>query len=157
MLLANVPNTDSTLAQSQERLMKALFDAGKIYQDQLNETTLAETQYNTIVGKPFESEYKLLAAYQMYRMYQPTDPKATVQRDYILTNYPTSDFVGYLRDPDYFIKKKEREKQTQLDYLKDLERYENGLYYLVVTKANSVIAEQKDNPYLPKYYLLKYK
>jgi len=157
MLLANVPNTDSTLAQSQERMMKALFDAGKIYQDQLNETGLAETQYNTIVGKPFESEYKLLAAYQMYRMYQPTDPKATVQRDYILTNYPTSDYAGYLRDPDYFIKKKEREKQTQVDYLKDLERYENGLYYLVVTKANSVITEQKDNPYLPKYYLLKAK
>ena len=154
-LLADLPLTDSLLKISRDRMMSAYFDAGKIYQDQLNEQQLAESQFNTIISKPFESDYKLLAAYQIYRMYPATDAAAIAQKDYILTNYPTSDFAGYLRDPDYFLKKKERERQTEQEYLTDLERYEKGMYYLVVTKSNSVIAEQKDNPYRAKYYLLK--
>lgn len=154
-LLADLPLTDSLLKISRDRMMSAYFDAGKIYQDQLSEQQLAESQYNIIISKPFESDYKLLAAYQIYRMYPSTDANAIAQKDYILTNYPTSDFAGYLRDPDYFLKKKERENQTEQEYLTDLERYEKGMYYLVVTKSNNVIAEQKDNPYRAKYYLLK--
>ncbi len=155
MLLVNVPNTDSTLAASQEALVSALFDAGKIYQEQLNESTLAETQFQAILDKPFESDFKLLAAYQIYRLYAPTDSKAIAQRDYIFTHYPTSDYAGYLRDPEYFVKKRERDKQTELDYLKDLDRYERGLFYPVITSANNVIENDKDNPYAAKYYLLK--
>ena len=40
-------------------------------------------------------------------MYNPSDAKAVAQRDYILLYYPTSDYAGYLRDPDYFILKKQ--------------------------------------------------
>lgn len=155
MLLVNVPNTDSTLEASRKALMSALFDAGKIYQEQLNEANLAEQQYQTILDKPFESDFKLLAAYQIYRLYGPTDGKALAQKDYILINYPTSDYAGYLRDPEYFIKKRERDKETELAYLRDLDRYERGLFYPVITNANAIIANEKDNPFLAKYYLLK--
>lgn len=154
-LLAKLPLTDSSLTDSRERMMSAYFDAGRIYQDQLNEQKLAEQQFTTIIGKPFESDYKLLAAYQIYKMYDANDQQALLQKDYILTNYPTSDFAGYLRDPDYFIKKKEREKLAEQEYLTDLGRYERGLYYPVVLKANSVIADDKENKFRAKYYLLK--
>lgn len=157
MLLAKLPSNDTLLSASRERMMEAYFEAGRIYQDQLNENALAEKQYNTVIGKDFESKYKLLSAYQIYRMYNPADAQAQAQRDYILTNYPTSDFAGYLRDPDYFLKKKERERQTQEEYLTDLDRYDRGLYGPVISKANAVIENQKDNPYRAKYYLLKAK
>jgi hypothetical protein len=39
--------------------------------------------------------------------------------------------------------------------LKDLDRYERGLYYPVITSANNIIATDLDNPYVAKYYLLK--
>ncbi len=155
MLLANIPAGDSAIAASRERLVAAHYDAGKIYQDQLGENALAEGHYQTVLDKPWETNYKLLSSYQIYRMYAPTDAKALTQKDFILINYPTSDYAGYLRDPDYFIKKREREKQTEQEYLTDLDRYERGLYYPVLTKANLVITEQKDNPYRAKYYLLK--
>jgi len=147
--------TDSLLQASREKMMSSYFDAGRIYQDQLNERALAEKQYMTIIDKPFESNYKLLASYQVYKMYGATDAMAVTQKNYILTNYPTSDFAGYLRDPDYFIRKKEREKVAEQEYLTDLDRYERGLYYPVLLKANTIIAEQKENQFRPKYYLLK--
>jgi tetratricopeptide (TPR) repeat protein len=155
MLLADVPNSDSTLEASREKLASALFDAGKIYQEQLNETGLAEAQYQAILDKPWQTDFKLSAAYQIYRMYGSGHPTAERQKDFILINYPTSDYAGYLRDPEYFIKKRERAKQTELDYLKDLDRYERGLYYPVITSANNIIDNDKENPFLAKYYLLK--
>ena len=138
-LLAKLPLSDSLLQGSRERMMSAYFDAGRIYQDQLNEDQLAEKQYNIILGKPFDSNYKLLSAYQIYKMYDPAAQQAIDQKNYILTNYPTSDFAGYLRDPDYFLKKKEREKLAEQEYLTVLDRYERGLYYPVFLKATDVI------------------
>lgn len=155
MLVAKLPLSDSALQASRDRMMNAYFDAGSIYDEQLNETVLAEKQYRTMLGQDFEHDMKLMAAYQIYRLHSPEDPIAVEQKDYILINYPTSDYAGYLRDPDYFLKKKEREKLTQEAYLTDLDRYERGLYYPVIMKANGVIADEKDNPYRSKYILLK--
>lgn len=155
MLVAKLPLSDSALQASRVRMMNAYFDAGGIYSEQLNETTLAEKQYRTMLEKDFNSDMKLMAAYQIYKLHNPEDQAAVEQKEYILINYPTSDYAGYLRDPDYFIKKKEREKLTQEAYLVDLDRFERGLYYPVVAKANTVLAEEKDNPYRSKYLLLK--
>ncbi|HLP57031.1 MAG TPA: hypothetical protein VK151_18475 [Fluviicola sp.] len=156
-LLAKLPLSDSLLQGSRERMMSAYFDAGRIYQDQLNEDQLAEKQYNIILGKPFDSNYKLLSAYQIYKMYDPAAQQAVDQKNYILTNYPTSDFAGYLRDPDYFLKKKEREKLAEQEYLTVLDRYERGLYYPVFLKATDVINNEKENKFRSKYFLLKAK
>ncbi|MDR0803377.1 hypothetical protein [Fluviicola sp.] len=155
MLVAKLPLSDSALQASYSRMMNAYFDAGGIYSEQLNETALAEQQYRIMLGKDFESDMKLMAAYQIYKLHNPEDPAAMEQKEYILINYPTSDYAGYLRDPDYFIKKKEREKLTQEAYLIDLDRFERGLYYPVVNKANTVLDTEKDNPYRSKYILLK--
>lgn len=156
-LLAKLPSSDSALQASRERMMEAYFNAGQIYQEQLNERDLAEKQYDKILVQTFEDKHKLLAAFQLYKMYNPSDAKAVAQRDYILLYYPTSDYAGYLRDPDYFILKKQRQKETENDYLKDLDRYERGLYTIVISKANSIINNDKDNPFRPKYYLIKAK
>ncbi|WP_343635896.1 hypothetical protein [Fluviicola sp.] len=155
MLVAKLPVSDSALEASRDRMMNAYFDAGGIYNEQLSEPGLAEKQYRTMLGQDFSHDMKLLAAYQIYRLHNPEDPAAVEQKDYILINYPTSDYAGYLRDPDYFLKKKERDKLTQEAYLTDLDRYERGLYYPVVAKADKVLAEEKDNPYRSKYLLLK--
>lgn len=154
-LLANIPTSDSSVEVSREIMMNAYYDAGVIYQEQLNESKLAEKQFQTILDKPFESDIKLLASYQIYKLYGPEEAQALKQKEYILVNYPTSDYAGYLRDPDYFIKKKERERITEEEYLTDLDKYERGLFYPVVQKANIIIDSQKDNPYRAKYMLLK--
>lgn len=155
MLLDKLPLSDSALAASRERMMFSYFEAGRIYQDQLNEKKLAAQQYQAVLDKKFESKYKLLSAYQMYRLNDPGTADANEHRNYILTNYPTSDYAGFLRDPDYFLKKKERDKELEKEYLIDLDRYERQLYYPVIAKADQVLTTQKDSPLRSKYYLLK--
>jgi len=92
----------------------------------------------------------------MYKMYEgKNNSESAKYKSYILDNYPTSDFANYLRDPEYFIKKKEIDALAEQEYVRVLDRYNRGLYYPVVTKANMVIEDEKDNAFRSKYMLLK--
>lgn len=155
-LMKNIPLTDSAILASKERLLTSLYDAGVIYKEQLMENGMAIKQFHAVLDRKFESDYNLLSAYQLYRMYNETDKnKAEIQKDYILNMYPNSDYANYIRDPDYFIKKKERDALAEQEYVTVLDRYNRGLYTPVITKADAVIEGEKDNVFRPKYMLLK--
>ena len=155
-LMMNIPFGDSSIAASNKRLIEALYNAGTIYTDQLNEDQKAYVYLDRATKMQFEDKHRLLSSYKIYSMFREKDEtKAIENRDYILTNYPTSDYAGYLRDPNYFIKKKQIEALAQDEYVNTLERYNRKIYSIVIAKADVVIAEQKENPYRAKYMLLK--
>jgi hypothetical protein len=87
-------------------------------------------------------------------MQEGTDA-ATVEKEHILANYTNSDYANYLRDPNFFVKRKEMEALAVQDYVTVLERYNRGVYYPVLSKAETVITSEKENPYRAKYMLLK--
>ena len=66
-----------------------------------------------------------------------------------------SDYANYLIDPDFFIKKKERDAASIRVYVSMVDKYSRGQYHPVKQKANIVIADALDNIYRSKYMLLK--
>jgi tetratricopeptide (TPR) repeat protein len=155
-LLANLPINDSLLKLSNDKLSAALYDAGIIYKDQLNEIAFAVKQFEQVIARNYESNYKLLSLFQLYKIYETSDPtKAYAYKNEILTSYPNSDFANYLKDPEYFVKKKEFDKLAETDYVKALERYNRGMYSLVISAAQTVIENEPKNPYRSKYMLLQ--
>lgn len=156
MLMLDIPLTDAAMAASNERLLDALYTAGIIYKEQLNELDYAKTQFNAILIRNTNSEVDLSAAFQMYKINELSNSSAAEEnRTYILTKYPDSDYANYLRDPDFFIKRKEREALAEQEYVVVLERYNRQLYYPVISKADLVIENEKDNKFRSKYMLLK--
>lgn len=156
LLSRNLPLTDSALALSNERLLEAYYNAGIIYKEQLKEDKLAEEQFMNVLNRNIENRHNLLASYQLYKIYETTNVvSAGVQKQYIFDNYPNSDYANYLRDPDYFVKKKERDALAEQEYVKVLDRYNRGIYSPVLAKADQVISEEKENLYRSKYMLLK--
>ena len=155
-LIKRIPLTDSLFAASQQKMVEAYYNAGIIYKDQLNEKSLAETQFLTVLEKTFKNPFTLLSAFQLYKLFEEKEEsKANEYKNYILNNYPNSDYTYFLRDPDYFIKKKELDKIALDEYLLVLERYNNELYPLVILKADNVINNERKNIFRPKYMLLK--
>jgi tetratricopeptide (TPR) repeat protein len=155
-LLTDIPLTDSALAISTNRLMDALYAAGLIYKDQLNEPELAKTQFNAVLKRKTEGLVDLSSAYQLYKLNEDVHADiAAEKRAYILQTYPNSDYANYLRDPEFFIKRKEREALAEQEYITVLERYNRGVYYPVISKADNVIENEKENQFRPKYMLLK--
>ena len=155
-LTANLPLSDSALALSNERLLKAHYDAGIIYKEQLNEVLIAKGEFQAVLDKKVENPHNLMSAFELYKILESSNPEeAQIHKDYILNYYPNSDYANYLRDPNYFIKKKERDKLAEQEYVTVLERYNRGLFYPVISKADIVIAEERDNVFRAKYMLLK--
>lgn len=156
LLMKDVPLTDSAIALSQERLCKSLYDAGIIYKDQLNEPGIASKQFNSVLEKSWESDYKPMAAFELYRINEKSNPSvASVNKSFLMNNYPNSDYANYLRDPDFFIKKKEMDAFAEKEYVQSLDRYNAGLYYPVLTKAEKIITTEPNNVFRSKYMLLK--
>jgi tetratricopeptide (TPR) repeat protein len=154
-LLKYIPLTDSAMAESNKRLLMSYYNAGVIYKDQLNEAKLAESQFSSVLDKKvMEDPHDLQAAFQLYKLNEGNSEGAK-HKSYILDNYPNSDYANYIRDPEYFMKKKERDALAEQEYVRVLDRYGRGLYYPVLTKANQVILEEKENMYRAKYMLLK--
>lgn len=154
-LLRWIPLTDSAMAMSNKRLMSSYYNAGIIYKEQLNEAKLAETQFQSVMDKKIMTDpHDLLSSYQLFKMHEK-DADGAKLKSYILDNYPNSDYANYIRDPEYFIKKKERDALAEQEYVRVLDRYSRGLYYPVLTKSNQVIREEKENVYRSKYMLLK--
>jgi len=150
-----LPKTEEDFQQSNQRLMQAYYNAGIIYKEMLSETELSIEQFLNVMNREFESEYKIMSAYQLYKLYQQSDKtKAKIYKDYILNNYPNSDYANYMRDPDYFIKKRERDKVAEQEYVEVLQRYNRKIYYPVILKAQSVIDNEPDNSFRAKYMLL---
>lgn len=156
ILLEDVPLSDSAMEKSNERLLEALYNSGMIYKEQLGEEDMGIKQFQRVLDRDVENEHNLLSAFQLYKTYnERNDSKAGKYESYILNNYPNSDYANYLRDPDYFIKKKERDALAQKEYLKSVERFERGLYYPVILKAKKVIENEPENVYRKEYFLLR--
>lgn len=155
-LTSKLPLSDSAMLASVERSFKSHYDAGLIYKDQLYETNMAIKEFNTILALNTKNNYDLLSAFQLYRIFEKTDENKTrEQKEYILNHFPNSDYANFLRDPDFFIKKKEMDALAEKEYLSILDRYNRKLYYPVLAKADIVIENEKDNIYRSKYFLLK--
>jgi hypothetical protein len=153
-ITSRLPLSDSALAISNVRLLAAHYNAGIIYKDQLNEAKIAQAEFEAVLDKNIENEHNLMSAFQLYKIHEG-GPHALKYKELILSDYPDSDYANYLRDPNYFVKKKERDALAEQEYVKVLERYNKGLYYPVISKADMVIENEKDNVFRAKYMLLK--
>ena len=155
-LTSKLPLTDSAIALSNKRLLEAHYNAGIIYKEQLKEPGIATEEFKQVINKNIENKHNLLSAFQLYKIFETSNvSEANRYKEYILKNYPNSDYANYLIDPNYFLKKKERDALAEQEYVTVLERYGRGLYYPVLTKANIVINNERNNVYRAKYMLLK--
>jgi hypothetical protein len=156
ILMKNVPMGDSARTISEQRLAKSLYDAGIIYKNQLNEESVAAVQFNGVLQKQFETEYKLMSAFELYKLNEKKQPAiASVHKYFIINTYPESDYANFLLDPDYFIKKKELDALAEKVYIQTLNRYKNGLYYQAMSTSDGVIINEPTNEYRAKYMLIK--
>ncbi|WP_107039394.1 type IX secretion system periplasmic lipoprotein PorW/SprE [Brumimicrobium mesophilum] len=153
-LMTDIPLTDSLMDLSNERLLASLYNSGMIYKEQLNETQMGAVQFQRVLDKDIENENNVLSAFQLYKINENGGSNGQY-KSYILNNYPNTDYANYLRDPDYFIKKKERDALALKDYLRSVTRFEQGLFYPVILRADKVIEEEPDNVYRKEYFLLK--
>jgi tetratricopeptide (TPR) repeat protein len=154
-LAAKLPLTKSLQDSSMKRLMAAQYEAGLIYKELLGENKLAAERFVDVLSRNYVSDYKLLSSYQLYKIYEGKDnAKMQAQKTYILKNYPNSDYANYIKDPNYFTKKKEEDLKAEETYVKLLVKYRSKKYEEVINACIEVINNEPKNAFLAKYMLL---
>ena len=154
-LAAKLPLTKSLQDSSMKRLMAAQYEAGLIYKELLGENKLAVERFVDVLSRNYVSDYKLLSAYQLYKIYEGKDnAKMQAQKTFILKNYPNSDYANYIKDPNYFTKKKEEDLKAEETYVKLLVKYRSKKYEEVINACVEVINNEPKNAFLAKYMLL---
>lgn len=155
-LLVDIPLTPEALDSSNNRLMNSLYNLGIIYKDRLGEIGEAINYFTLVVDRGVEHPKVLPAMYQLYLIYfTKGSSKAEVYKQRILQEFPDSEIAMILKDPDYLKKKEEQEKKDFNEYSVTLEDYRYRRYAKVLTACNTVIANDPDNTFINKYYLLK--
>lgn len=156
ILMKNVPMSDSALTVSRQRLIDAWYQSGLIYKEQLGETEMAILQFTKVRNKSLKGNTDLSSAYQLYKIYDASkSSKSDTEKRYILDTYPTSDYANYLLDPDFFVKRKERELMAEEEYVKILDKYNRGYHYDVAAITAELIEKDPKSKFRSKYMLLR--
>jgi tetratricopeptide (TPR) repeat protein len=143
-LSKKLPQSQQEVDSALAKLVAAEYDAGVIYKEQLNEAKLASACFQDILARKHTSNYNLLASFQLYKMNEKDASKSTPHRNYILTNYPNSDYASYLRDPNFFTKQKEQEKKNEEHYVSILEKYRQKNYAEVIASCQQAEANPEE-------------
>ncbi len=153
--LQNLPLSDSLIAQSDELIATALMNAGKAYDEKLNDPGKAAEEWESLISR-FPASYLVPEAlYNLYNLLKTSDVnKAEIYRQKLLGKYPDSEYARILSDPAYYEKKMEGIKRNELLYEDAYSAFNNEDFDKALSICDSALAVNSQNELAPKFMLL---
>ena len=150
--LKNIPSTPEQIEKSNARIAEAYYSLGAIYRDYLNDLPKSIEAYDSLTTRYPKHQYALPCYYNIYQLCTTTKQydKAEEAKQYILKNYPNSDYAKLIKDPDYYKHIAERQDEANLFYSQAYTLFENEQWSEVIAKA-----EQAQKTYENKDVLAK--
>ena len=164
--LAEIPFTEKQHAEAEKKVEDALYNAGVIYNEKLDDVDNAIEMFDELTSRFPDSEYLITAHYQLYRLYVKKEVEGNYfgggyrdnsdyYRNIILTDYPYSEYAKIIRNPNYLKEAELSIKKKEEDYIATYRNFKSHRYNIVLDDCNKVIKEDQENPFLPKYYFMK--
>lgn len=156
--LKSIPNSPEQLAESNKKIIEAYYNCGVIYKEQLNNLPESINSFETLDTKFPENKYKQPAYYNLYRTHTQLGDsvKANFYKNYILANYPESDYARLILNPDFFREMKRKSEVLEVFYENTYRAYLNRQYELVIErKAYADQSFPANNKLSPKFAFLK--
>ncbi len=107
--LQNIPFEAEQQEACHELIREAMFQAGVIYQEQMESPRMALKTFADLQQRYPDDELHLPPSYYLsylMLMQQAREPEANLQRDSLLAKFPDSQEAEYLSDAEYLIKQK---------------------------------------------------
>jgi hypothetical protein len=154
--IKNLPLTEEAQQHAHEKIAISLYNLGVIYKERFNDKQKAEYYFLEAV-KRYSPDIKCLASsFQLYMMQKEMgkNSDAEKQKQFILREFPESDYARIIKDPDYLKKKELAAKKQEFEYMEAYRLYETEKYAEALEITALALAD-KDNAFAPKYLLLK--
>jgi IS1 family transposase len=154
------------MAMAINEIIAALYEIGTIYTEQLKDDDNAIESFLRITNEYDTSSTALPAFYQLYRIYVAKEQSGSFvgtgfkdNSDYyknvILADYPDSEFAKLILDPDYITSKNQQYAEEKERYEYTYKQFNRRQYSEVLLTCNEVIADEPQNSFLAKYWLMK--
>lgn len=155
--LRDIPFTDSLLDISNGRIETALYNAGGIYTNELNDIPRSVETYENLLERFPETDYRLSVYYSLYEIYMDMDKpaRADIHRQNIVTGFPGSQPAQLLTNPDYINELMAEKNAVRVFYERTYQKYNQGYYGQVIIDADTAMVRFAGDPLIPKFQFLK--
>jgi len=162
----NIPYSESDVEASNTKIKQAYYKSGLIYKENLYDFENAVGQWEELVSRFEDSDFHLLAYYQLYRAYyakeqdgyrNPFCPTCNSKHwgDKVLDLYPDTEYAELVRNPNFKSMQALQESRERDEYEEVLISYRGRNYPEVVNRSNDVLGNQPNNHLRPKYAFLR--
>jgi tetratricopeptide (TPR) repeat protein len=153
----NIPFTDSSIAKSNSRIIKAYYMMGSIYKEELNNTKKTITSFEELNTRFPSNKYLLNTYYTLYRIYleAKNQPKADYYKEKILNEFPDSEFALLIKNPNYAEELNGQKSEVENFYTGVYTSYHESNYTQSLALAREGISKFGKNDYLPKFEFIK--
>lgn len=123
--LAQIPSTETEIANSHEVIQEGLYNMGVILKDKLDDFGSAATEFGRLLSDYPDNIYRLDTYYNLYLMYMRMGDTARAEqyRQLILSDFADSKYGVALRDPDYIGTLRSMDSRMQELYENTYEAY----------------------------------
>lgn len=154
--LRNLPVNDSLVAISDEKISTAFLEAGKIYNERIADNPKAIESFETLLKRFPDNKLEPEALYYLYLINKETlNSLSETYRQRLLEKYPEDEFARIISDPDYFKKKLEDLKKTEIMYQQAYDAYTHADFTGSIALCDNALKLYPGHELAPKFSLLR--
>ena len=155
--LAMIPGTPQAIQESNIKIAEAFYNCGVIYREQLNNFPESVKSFEELNRRFPDSKYKQPSYYNLYRtlISLGDSVKADTYKNYLLTNYPESEYTKLINNPNYYKELKKKTAVLEVFYENTYRAYLNKQYQDVIERKEESDALFPNSKLAPKFSLLK--
>ena len=155
--LQDIPMTDSMMELSNGRIIEALFNAGTIYKNDLDDHPRAIDTYTDLLDRYPGNNYTLNTYFNLYSIHNTESNMqlANVYKESIVREFPESQPAQMLTNPNYAAELLAQENEVNYFYERTYQLFQQGFYDRVIQDVDTALVRYAEDPLIPKFELLK--
>ncbi len=156
--MKNIPFSEAQMKNSNDTMIEAYYNVGFIYEQYVRNFRKSEADYEAMLLRFPENHYKLIAYYELYKMYTKTGDmaRADYYKNILLTKYPETEYAMLIKDPEKYRQQQEANRQEILKiYESTLKSYKEENYAEVLNNCTQVDSLYPKNDEMAKFAFME--
>ncbi|RUT77994.1 tetratricopeptide repeat protein [Ancylomarina longa] len=155
--MIDLPMTKAAMLQSDERIIKGLYQAALVYEEKLKDHKKALETLEDLLHRFPHNQYLLSVYYHCYSLNKNlgNTSAANQYKSKILTEFKNSDYAKALSDPNYYNKIDAENKRANDLYVTAYEDFQNFYYFRVIKSCNEGLLRYPESDLRSKFLFLR--
>ncbi len=155
--LSQIPFTDTLQTIAYDKIATAMFNAGNIYKDDIQDYNKSLEKYELFINRFNKNELRPIVLFYAYQLCDSINDKSkqNKMRSKLISEFPDSKYSKYLQDPDFLNKIKQKEQEVEMFYQQTYNQYITANYNAVLGFCEYADENFKGHELYPNFEYLR--